>query len=412
MLFPGSRIWYEGTAADLASLTDEIKTSAFSGHIVLEFQDSIDVVICIGGEFIRVIEKIGRRTLSTKKYREIWGKCQIKPGRMTIFELPDSLCGRLRSLHGRRLIGSGNSATGCDPARMLEGLRTRGFSGALDCVTPAGKLLLEYDAGAISACHFVEYEGLSHGGIAAFTLWHQSFVRSTHPCFFFTSEAGGSGESLVLDEILMDYSDQIRLPLASSIERLDRAFGQTASAGSELVVGGTGSAPAIYLAAGELSLTPAGARGWAAGMPLKPGEFCGLGSLSDHTASPVNARALVDSRYLVCDQAFFGAAFDNSPTMAVLLVSAAARQLETARARLEAFRAEPRLRDVESAVLTTLLAHPGGGNQGVSSAELFRELTQSLPLSLPEIDAHFRKLVSLEIVRQAGGRVALSPRDL
>ena len=121
--------------------------SGFSGHIVLEFQDSIDVVICVGGEFLRVIEKIGRRILSTKKYREIWGKCQIKPGRMTIFELPPPLVRRLRQLHGRRLLCSGTAATGCDPGRILAGLRARAFSGILDCVTPAGKLLLDYERG-------------------------------------------------------------------------------------------------------------------------------------------------------------------------------------------------------------------------------------------------------------------------
>ena len=88
MLFPGSRIWYEGAAADIAALTEEIKTSGFSGHIVLEFQDSIDVVVCVGGEFVKVVEMIGGRLLSAKKYREIWGKCRIKQGRMTVFELP------------------------------------------------------------------------------------------------------------------------------------------------------------------------------------------------------------------------------------------------------------------------------------------------------------------------------------
>jgi hypothetical protein len=93
------------------------------------------------------------------------------------------------------------------------------------------------------------------------------------------------------------------------------------------------------------------------------------------------------------------------------LVREAARNLRAVRARLEAFRAEPRLRDVESTVLQTLLAHPQGGRRGVSSAELFRELTQSLPLSLPEIDALFRKLATLEGVRQADGCVALSPRE-
>ena len=47
----------------------------------------------------------------------------------------------------------------------------------------------------------------------------------------------------------------------------------------------------------------------------------------------------------------------------------------------------------------------------MAPAELFRELTQILPLSLPEIDALFRRLTTLELVRQDGGRVTLSPRE-
>jgi len=189
MLFPGSRIWYEGAAADLASLTDEIKSSAFSGHMVLEFQDSIDVVICVGGEFLRVIEKIGRRILTTKKYREIWGKCQIKPGRMTIFELPPPLTSRLRSLHGRHPLCSGTATTGCDPARILAGLR-RAPSRDPGLRDPDGQAAPGLRAGAVTACYYTEYEGLSRVGLAAFTAWHRDFVRSTHPSFFFTSEDG------------------------------------------------------------------------------------------------------------------------------------------------------------------------------------------------------------------------------
>jgi len=411
MLFPGSRTWYEGSAADLASLTDEIKVSGFSGHIVLEFQDSIDVVLCVGGEFARVIEKIGRRILSTKKYREIWGKCQIKPGRMTIFELPPQLIRRLRALQGRRLLCSGTAATGCDPGRILDGLRGRAFSGVLDCVTPVGKLLLDFELGKITACYYAEYEGLSHSGLAAFTTWHRGFVRSTHPSFFLTSEPGGTGESLVWDEILMDYSDQITLPLASSIERLYRAFGREAAAGEEFIVAGAISSQVVYLIDGEIELIPASARNWSAGVSLKPGEFFGLGRPGDKSPSPLGVRARVASRYLAIDAPALETVFTNSPALAVRLVREAAKNLGAVRARLEAFRAEPRLRDMESAVLQTLLAHPKGGRDGVSSAELFRDLTQSLPLTLPEIDALFRKLVALEGVRQAGGRVTLSPRE-
>src|SRR5512134_2584535 len=173
MLFPGSRIWYEGTAADLNSLTEEIKSSGFTGHIVLEFQDSIDIVVCIGGEFHKVIEKVGRRLLSTKKYREIWGKCQIKAGRMLVFELPPALGRRLRALHARRLLCSGTAATGCDPERLLRDLKAAGFSGLMDCVSPEGKLLLDLDAGVITGCWYSEYEGLSYRDLEAFKVWHR-----------------------------------------------------------------------------------------------------------------------------------------------------------------------------------------------------------------------------------------------
>ncbi len=411
MLFPGSRIWFEGAAADLASLTEEIKSSGFSGHVVLEFQDSIDVVICLGGEFLRVIEKIGRGILTTKKYREIWGKCQIKQGRMLIFELPPPLARRLRSLHDRRLLCSGNATTGCDPTRLLNELRSRGFSGILDCVSPEGKLLLDIEQGEISACYYTEYEGLCREGLQAFTAWHRGFVRSTHPCFFFTSEHGGPGDSLLWDEILMDYADQVRLPLATSIERLFRAFGREAAAGESIVPAGADSSRAIYLVSGEIDLIPAHARGWTAGIRLNPGEFFGLCWLHDRIPSPMTVRARVASRYLALDAESLESVFANSPAMAARLVRETARMLGAIRARLGAFRAEPRLRDMEAAVVQALLLHPQGGREGVPATELFRDLTQSLPLSLQQIDVLFRKLAALGGLGQAGGRIFLSPKE-
>ena len=153
------------------------------------------------------------------------------------------------------------------------------------------------------------------------------------------------------------------------------------------------------------------ARGWSGGIPLKPGEFFGLGWLHDRSPSPASARSRVASRYLTFDAEALEVVFANSPALAVQLVRAAAKNLGAVRARLEALRSEPRLGDVEAAVLRTLLAHPAGGRAGVAPAELFRELTQILPLSLPEIDALCRKLTALELVRQAGGRVTLSPLE-
>jgi len=409
MLFPGSRIWYEGAAAELASLTDEIKASGFSGHIVLEFQDSLDVVICSGGEFQRVIEKIGRRILSTKKYREIWGKCQIKQGRMTIFELAPPLVRRLRGLHGRRLLCSGTLATGCDPERLLDQLRARSFSGILDCVSSEGKLLLDFDTGEVVACFATEYQGLSSDGLEAFTSWHRGFTRSSHPCFFFISETDGTADSQTADEILMDYHDQIALPLASSMERLFHVFGREAGVGDVLVGAGTCPGHALYLISGEAELIPGDAPELFGGPSLKAGEFLGLGWLDDQTSSANTVRARVTSRYLALDAKSLEVLFVNSPALGARLLREAAGLVASVRARLEALRAEPRLRDVESAVLQALYRHPLGGREGVPAAEIFRDLTQSLPLTLPEIDALFRKLAALGGLKQSGGRILLAP---
>jgi CRP-like cAMP-binding protein len=411
MLFPGSRIWYEGAAADLASLTEEIKSSGFTGHIVLEFQDSLDVVICVGGEFLRVIEKIGRRILTTKKYREIWGKCQIKQGRMMVFELPPPLVRRLRTVHARRLLCSGTAASGCDPAKLLVDLAARGFSGIVDGVGPDGKLLLDFADGRVQACFFTAFEGLSHEGLPAFTTWHRGFVKSQRPWFFFASEPGGTGDELLWDEILMDSTDQIPLPLASSVERLFRAFGRELAPGETLVPAGARSEQAFYLVSGEAELFPVDAPAWRVGAPLRPGEFLGLGWLHRGEASPVTARARLACRVLALEAAALPTVFENSPVLAARMVREAAATLTALRARLAAFRSEPRLRDMESAVTQALHRHPDGGREGVPAAELFRELTQILPLSLPEIDARFRRLASLPGLGQAAGRITLTLRQ-
>ena len=150
-------------------------------------------------------------------------------------------------------------------------------------------------------------------------------MRSTHPSFFFTSEAGGAGESQLWDEILMDYSDQIPLPLASSIERLYRAFGREAAAGEEFVAAGAIASQILYLIDGEIELIPVNARSWSGGVSLKPGEFFGLGRLRDRSPSPLSVRARVASRYLAIDAQALEAVFTNSPALAARLVREAAR---------------------------------------------------------------------------------------
>jgi CRP-like cAMP-binding protein len=412
MLFPGSRVWYEGAAADLASLSGEIRATGFTGHAVLEFQDSIAVVICAGGEFLRVVERIGRRVLSTAGCREILGQCQNKPGRMTIFELPPRLSRRLRELRARRLFRSGTATSGCDAASLLDELRDRAFSGTLDCVSPEGKLLLDFERGLVASCHFTEYAGLSREGLEAFAAWHRGFARARAPSLFFVSDPGGPGDGLVWDEILMAGADRLPRPLPSSIERLCRAFGRDAAEGEVIVPAGAHPRQACYLVDGELELLPVEARAWSGGAPLQAGEFFGLGWLCAGEPSPVTVRARTASRYLALDAKALDAVFANSPMLGERLVRAAAAALAAVRARTGAYRSEPRLRDVDSAVTQVLHRHPRGGREGVPAAELFRELTQILPLSLPEIDTLFRGLLALGGLVQSNGRISVSARGL
>ncbi len=412
MLFPGSRIWYEGAAADLASLTEEIKSSGFSGHIVLEFQESIDIVICVGGEFVKVIEKIGRSILSTKKYREIWGKCQIKPGRMTVFELPPLLARRLRGIRGRRQLCAGSAASGCDPARVLGDLKSAGFTGVLDVVSPTGKLLVDLEAGVLAACFHSEYTGPVLEGLAAFRAWHAAYVAAEQPSQFSVSEFASAAEGHLWDEILMDRAELVPLPLVPSPERLFARLGRTAAAGELLFAAGARPAEAYYLLTGEVELIAEGDPAPTGSRLLKPGALLGVEWISGRWPARASARARTPCRYLAFGKDALELVFANSPQLAARCVRESAGVLAELRGRLEAFSAEPRLSDVESAVLDTLLRSRGTHPEGMPPAELFRELTQRLPLSLPEIDALFRKLVALGVFAQSGGRTNLLAREL
>lgn len=412
MLFPGSRIWYEGSAVDLANLTDEIKASGFSGHIVLEFQDSLDLVICVGGEFQKVIEKIGRRLLSTKKYREIWGKCQIKTGRMLVFELPPALAYRLRGLHGRRLLCSGSAATGIDPHRLLRERKDAGFTGIIDCVAPEGKMLLDFESGTIHGCYYTEYEGLFFDGLEAFRAWHGAFLRARQPSHFFVSEIGSRrSDGQHWDELLMESAELVSVPLRSSLERLFRFCGREASPDEVVFSPASALDTAVYLLEGEVELISAQRRVPALYGLKGPGDIIGLGLLGDLPKTDFIGRARSRCRYLAFNRGHLPTIFHNSPMLAARCVRDAVRLTHLFRGRLAAYREEPRLRDVERAVAEAL-HRPENYPGGITAAELFRELTQSLPFSLPEIDALFRKLVGLGSIEQSGGKVIHTPQEL
>ncbi|HEY5999979.1 MAG TPA: cyclic nucleotide-binding domain-containing protein [bacterium] len=412
MLFPGSRIWYEGAVADIATLTEEIKSSGFSGHIVLEFQDSLDVVVCVGGEFVKVVELIGGRLLSAKKYREIWGKCRIKQGRMTVFELPPRLAQRLRGIRGRRVLCTGTAAGGCDPLRIIGELKAGGFSGILDAVSPGGKLLLDFESGVIAAAYATSFAGPALEGFDAFRDWHEGFVRADAATVFSVAGIAAPGDGQLWDEILMAGTERVALPLLPSTERLAHRYGRTVPAGEVLFAAGARPAQAYYLLTGEVELFPAATDGISVCRRLGSGALFGVSWLQDLAPARFGARATVESRLLAFGRDALPTVFANSPQLAARCVRASAALLARMRSRLEAFRAEPRLHAMETEVIATLRRPHPDNPDGLAAADLFAELAQVLPLSLPEIDALFRRLVSLGSISQTGGKIALTLREL
>jgi CRP-like cAMP-binding protein len=379
---------------------------------VLDFQDSLAVVVLFGGEVVKVIEKVGGRFLATKQYREVWDKCRVTPGRLTAFELPPRLAQRLRGIRDRRVLCTGSAAGGCDPLRLLSELRRGGFSGILDADSPDGKLLLDIEGGAIVACYATHIDGPALEGLEAFRSWHRSFVRAAAPTTVSVAGLGAHGEGKLWDEILMAGADRVRLPLPTSTERLAHRYGRSAAAGELLFAAGARPAAAFYLLDGEVELFPGEGYGIAARRRLGPGALVGVSWLQDLGPAHFGARALSPSRYLSFGREDLGIVFANSPALAARCVRASAALLARTHARLAAFRAEPLLHDLEGEIIAALRRPRPGEPSGIPAADLFGEVAQALPLALPEIDALFRRLVALGSVSDSGGKIALTLREL
>jgi CRP-like cAMP-binding protein len=413
MLFPGSRIWYEGSANDLAALTEEIKTSHFSGHIVLEFHDSLDIVIISGGDFLKVIEKIGQRLVATKKYREIWGKCQIKPGRMFVFELPPALSRRLKGMNQRRLLSSGRLGEGCDLEKIIRHQKAARLDGFLDCVAPEGKALLEFETGTITSCYYTEYQGLFYTGLEGFRRWHQSLVRAKEPFYTFVSEyVSGVDNSQAWDEILIDNVENIKGPLLSSSERLFAAFGKRVPEDERIFQEGQYPGQAFIVLEGGIELSRKSKRGPEVLGILGQGEILGLSWLFGVSPAPLTGRALRESRLLAFDQTELEHLVYNSPSLASQIVWKLTRLLQAGRRRLQVFQASPQLKDLESYIIRVVNRNRKRLEEGFPPGELYRELSQIAPFSLPEIDIMFRELISIGRIEITGGRVKFQPEEI
>ncbi len=412
MIFPGSRVWHEGAATDLVHLTDEMKSSSFSGHIVLEFQESLDLVIVAGGDFFKVIEKIGRRIMTTKKYREIWGKCQIKTGRMFAFELPPPLALKLQAVGHRKELCSGEIDS-CDLGRVVRERKAARFSGFIESVSSDGKGLLEMKDGVILSCWYTEYQGLSYRGFDGFVRWHENLQRpDRRQSVFLAAEGGGGDFRTVWEEILTAGMDEVRLPLRPVGDRLFSAFGRTAFDGEQVFTEGERLDKAFFLLEGEIELSRRwGGRRQVIGR-LGAGSVLGLSWLNGRLAPPMTGTAASNCRILSFDRPQLDQILFNSPRFGASLIAKAASQLRGVSRRKSLFTANPRLRDLETFVVQILNGDPVRLREGLAPGDLFRELTQVAPFTLPEMDQMVRDLVNAGRFVMAEGKVSLQPEEI
>lgn len=412
MIFAGSRIWHEGTATDLSVMTEEIKKSFFTGHIVLEFQESLDLVIVSHGEFVKVIEKIGRRIMTTKKYREIWGKCQIKQGRMMVFELPPPLAARLKGMGPRRLVAS-EDVRGCDIAGPIREQKAAGLTGFIDGSCPEGRGILEMENGIITSCYFTEFYGLAYRGLEAFRIWHGYLQGAAGSSTLWVSEyREGTDNSHLWDAILTEKMESVKVPLPTSEERLSSAFGQMVFEGETLFTEGEDLDRAYYIIEGSIELSRRfGSKKIILGY-YGPGTILGLSWLNGMMPPPMTGTSATNCRLLTFDRAQLEHILVNSPALAAELIGRTTAQLQGVRQRKELFAASPRLRDLESSVFRVLNDEPSRLKEGLPPGDLFRELSQIVPFSLPEMDQMVRQLVSAGRIELSGGRVLLRPEEI
>jgi CRP-like cAMP-binding protein len=412
MIFPGSRLLHEGEAVDLAVMTDEIRSSSFSGHIVLQFQESLDLVIVSRGEFLKVIEQIGRRIMTTRKYREIWGKCQIKQGKMYVFELPPSLAARLRGLcHRRRHCAGGPDS--CDIAEVILEQKESGLTGFVDCVASEGKGIMELQGGAITSCYFTEYHGLSWTGIDAFRRWHELLQQSVTPYSISVSKyLPDVVDSHAWDALLMEGMDEVRLPLRPVDDRLFAVFGKTAFEGEALFLENAGIGKAIYLIDGSVEISRrAGGRKQVLGN-LGSGAVLGLSWLSGKEPPSMTGIAATNCRYLEFDSSQIPRIIYNSPAMAANLINKASAQLSGVTRRRMFFSEDPRLKDLEYHVFQVLNRSPERLVEGLVPGELLSELSRVSSCSLPEMDLMIRKLIGAGRIVLSSGRILPHPEEI
>jgi len=404
-------MWFEGSAADLSLLTDEIKGARFSGHIVLEFQESLDFVLVARGEFIKVLEKIGRRIMTTRKYREIWGKCQIKQGKMYVFEIPPSLVRSMTGMSRRRqVLGDTRNVAEFDEA--VRSRRGNPASGFIDGRSGTGKILIEFRDTAIHGCYYTEYQGLSYRSYDAFVRWHES-IQSGVPYTLHVSDFDETTDNTHLwEQFLTEGIDDVEFPMKPGDDRLYGSFGIEVQAGDRIFAEDVRSEQAYYVLDGTVELSRlCGGKEQILGY-LGKGSILGLSWLNGQRPPPLSGSAFSDCRLLAFDRAQLDRILFNDPALASSVIMKSVAQLAGIRRRRELFVQNPRLKDLESYVVQVLNREPERIRSGLPPGDLFRELTQVAPFSLPEMDQMVRSLVSAGRIVMNSGRVILQPEEI
>jgi len=214
------------------------------------------------------------------------------------------------------------------------------------------------------------------------------------------------------DGLLMEGIDGVGLPMKASLERLFDFYGSPFGKGEQIFQEDNRDDRAYYLLEGAIELSRRyGGNQQILGY-LSEGAFLGISWLNGLRPPPISGTAVSDCRILAFDRTQLEGLLFNSPELASSIIFKAASLLTGLRRRLELFNRNPKLKDLESYVIQVLNRDPGRIRDGLPAGELFRELTQVAPFSLPEMDQMVRSLVSAGRIELTSGRVILHPEDI
>jgi CRP-like cAMP-binding protein len=211
--------------------------------------------------------------------------------------------------------------------------------------------------------------------------------------------------------MLSERLEEVKLPLSSSTERLSEAFGTTVPEGEVVFAEGREQKGAFYIIEGTVELSrKSGGRRIVLGR-LDAGSVLGLSWLEGEMPPPLTGTAVTETRLLSFDRTQLDQIIYNHPAMAATLIGKAAGQLRGVMHRKDLFQRNPRLKDLESYVLQVLNDQPEFTLDGLPPGELFSQLAQLTPFSLPQMDQMVRELASAGRIQLDSGKVKLQPEE-